>query len=67
MFNRRLAVTFIPNKNKNDEPSENASSIEQIGEVLVNTSAGIGTVVVVVAGAMTALRITETVVKHIFR
>jgi hypothetical protein len=67
MFNRRLAVTFIPNKGKNDETTESPNSLEQIGETLVNTSAGIGTVVIVVAGAMTALRITETVVKHIFK
>lgn len=66
MFNRRLAVTFIPNKAK-DDATEPTTSLEQIGETLVNTSAGVGTVIVVVAASMTALRITEQVVKHIFR
>ena len=67
MFNRRLAVTFVPNKDKNAETPENTTSFEQIGETLVNTSAGIGVVVLTVAGGMTALRITEMVVKHIFK
>jgi len=66
MFNRRLAVTFVPNKNKDDSPVD-TSTFEQIGETLVNTSAGVGTVVVIVAGTMTALRVTEHIIKHIFK
>ncbi len=67
MFNRKLAVTLVPKKTKDGDATEGSPTLEEIGDILVNTSAGIGTVVVVVAGAMTALRITETVVKHIFR
>lgn len=67
MLGRRLAVTFVKKNPNSTDQIMDTTSFEQITDKLVETAAGIGTVVVVVASTLTALRITEHVVKHIFR
>lgn len=67
MLGRRLAVTFVKDKRKGDDSAADPMPLEQIGEVVVDTVAGVGTVVVVVASTLTALRVTEHIVKCVFR
>lgn len=67
MFNRRLAVTLVKDKRRTDDSPADTTSFEQIGETVVDTVAGVGTVVVVVASTLAVLRMTEHVVKHIFK
>lgn len=67
MFGRQLAVTFVKRNRKDGDPAEEPMNLNQIGETIVETTAGVGTVVVVVAATLTALRMTEHVVKYIFR
>lgn len=67
MLNRRLALTFVKNKDAAADSAGDTTTLQQAGETIVDTVAGVGTVVVVVASTMTVLRITEHVVRHIFR
>jgi hypothetical protein len=68
MLGRRLAITFVKDKRKADDSTPvDTMPLDQIGENIVETVAGVGTVVVVVATTLTALRVTEHVVKYIFR
>jgi hypothetical protein len=66
MLGRRLAVTFIKD-NKAATASTDTMNLDQIGSTVVDTVAGVGTVVVVVASTLTALRVTEHIVKYVFR
>jgi hypothetical protein len=67
MLGRRLAVTLVKDKNAAGTAPMDTSSFEKIGETIVDTATGVGTVVVVVASALTALRITERIAKCIFK
>lgn len=67
MLGRRLAVTLIKDKRNPTDSATDTMNFEQFGETLVDTVAGVGTVVVVVATTLTVLRVTEHVVKHVFR
>lgn len=67
MLGRRLAVTLVKDKRRSDDSPADTTSFDQIGETIVNTAAGVGTVVVAVASALTALRVTEHIVKCIFK
>lgn len=67
MLGRRLAVTLVKDKRRSDDSPADTTSFDQIGETIVNTAVGVGTVVVAVASALTALRVTEHIVKCIFK
>lgn len=66
MFGRKLAVTTVK-VDRNTEDTTVPTDFEKIGETIVNTTAGVGTVVVVGATVLTALRVTEHIVKNIFK
>jgi hypothetical protein len=68
LFGRKPALTFVKtNKTDSTDPAAEPMPLQQVGETIVETAEGVGAVIVVVATTMTVLRITETVVKHIFR
>lgn len=66
LFNRKLAVTTVK-IDRNAEDTSVPTDFEKIGETIVNTTAGVGAVVVVGAAVLTGLRVTEHVVKYILK
>ena len=64
--NRRVAVTLVKT-DKSDDSSMEPMPIQQIGSTIVETAEGVGSVIITVAASLTALRITETVIRHILR
>lgn len=67
MLNRRLAITWVKNKDAAADSAMDTTTLQQAGETIVDTVAGVGTVVVVVASTLTALRVGEHIIKTIIR
>lgn len=65
--NRKVAVTLVKTNKNSEDPSSEPMPIQQIGETIVSTAEGVGSVVITVAATLTVLRLTETVVRHILR
>lgn len=65
--NRKVAVTLVKTNKNPEDPSSEPMPIQQIGETIVSTAEGVGSVVITVAATLTVLRLTETVVRHILR
>jgi len=64
--NRRLAITFVKNKDADANSTMDMTTLQQAGETIVDTVAGVGAVVVVVASTLTALRVGEHIIKTVF-
>lgn len=67
MFGRQLAITLVKPKRKDGDSVEEPMDIEKIGETIVETTAGVGAVIVIVASTLTALRVGEQIIKYIIR
>ncbi len=67
MFGRRLAVTTVKVDRNADDSSGSTMDFEKIGNTIVDTTSGVGTVVVVVASTLTALRVAEHIIKHVIK
>lgn len=71
MFGRRLAVTTVKAKRNPDDISADTMDFEEIADLSRDTISGtaedLAKVVVLTATALTALRITEHVVKYFLR
>lgn len=67
MFGRRLAITLVKANDNNGSSTEEPMNFEKLGETIVETSAGVASVIVLTAAALTILRVTEIVAKYAFR
>lgn len=68
MFGRKLAIVTVKAKrNTDDNSTVEPMDFEKFGATIVDTTAGVGGVVVAVASTLTLLRVAEKIVKHILK
>lgn len=65
--NRKVAVTLVKTKKNTDDPTSEPMPLQQIGDTIVTTAEGVGSVVITVAATLTVLRIAEAGIKYILR